>query len=64
VPEGKTDSQSERRRLSLQGVWRCLEEKEEAVLAEEGQRVMWVGAASVFFFLKCAIFSNARESIF
>jgi hypothetical protein len=64
VPEGKADSQSERRRLSLQGVWRRLEEKEEAVLAEEGQRVSWSGAVAFFFCLKCALFSNARESIF
>jgi hypothetical protein len=51
VPEGKTDSQRETRRLSLQGMRRRIEEKEEAVLAEEGQRVTAVGAASLFFFL-------------
>jgi hypothetical protein len=64
VPEGKTDSQSECRRLSLQGVRRRIEEKEEAVLAEEGQRVNWVGVVSFFFCLKRVNFSNARKSIF
>jgi hypothetical protein len=48
VPKGKADPRRQTGRLSLQGMWRRFEEKEEIVLAEEGQRVIWVGTA--FFF--------------
>jgi hypothetical protein len=43
VPERKTDSQSQTRRLSLQGVLVCIEEKEETLPSEEGK----VGQASL-----------------
>jgi hypothetical protein len=64
VPERKTDSYREGGRLSLQGVRRRIEEKEEVVLAEKGQRVIWGGTASFFFFLTCIEFWIARKSIF
>lgn len=57
VPKGKTNSESEAGRLSLQGMRLRIEQKEEAVLAEEGEAI--AATEWVAFFL-----SFARKSIF
>jgi hypothetical protein len=61
VPEGKTDSHCQAGRLSLQGMWRCVEEKEEIVLAEEGQRVICVETTFFSsFYCACQLLNCAQ----